>query len=203
MQPDLLMLSEGCATKRPARPRMAGLPWGEVSKWVALLTLTLVGVMEYRGMLRRPVGLLPTPLQRASSVPLVWASRGLNLLQGRPRPPLPLFQQWSRAAWRRGYAVAFRPTRWAWWRRPGMHRIILRSSNWAKGLNYPLIGRGGARFVEWTATGSCPGQRSLEPGPWVIRGAAARARYGAHADHALQVPVVRGEHQEWGASTGE
>ena len=31
---------------------MAGLPWGEVSKWVALLTLTLVGVMEYRGMLR-------------------------------------------------------------------------------------------------------------------------------------------------------
>ena len=45
---------------------MAGLPWGEVSKWVALLTLTLVGVMEYRGMLRRPVGLLPTPLQRAS-----------------------------------------------------------------------------------------------------------------------------------------
>ena len=32
---------------------MAGLPWGEVSKWVALLTLTLVGVMEYRGMLRR------------------------------------------------------------------------------------------------------------------------------------------------------
>ena len=49
---------------------MAGLPWGEVSKWVALLTLTLVGVMEYRGMLRRPVGLLPTPLQRASSTPL-------------------------------------------------------------------------------------------------------------------------------------
>ena len=49
---------------------MAGLPWGEVSKWVALLTLTLVGVMEYRGMLRRPVGLLPTPLQRASSMPL-------------------------------------------------------------------------------------------------------------------------------------
>ena len=38
---------------------------GEVSKWVALLTLTLVGVMDYRGMLRRPVGLLPTPLQRA------------------------------------------------------------------------------------------------------------------------------------------
>ena len=31
---------------------MAGLPWGEVSKWVALLTLTLVGVMEYRGTRR-------------------------------------------------------------------------------------------------------------------------------------------------------
>ena len=26
---------------------------GEVSKWVALLTLTLVGVMDYRGMPRR------------------------------------------------------------------------------------------------------------------------------------------------------
>ena len=46
---------------------MAGLPWGEVSKWVALLTLTLVGVMEYRGMLRRPVGLLPTPLPRSTT----------------------------------------------------------------------------------------------------------------------------------------
>ena len=57
---------EGRATKRPARPRIAGRPWGEVSKWVALLTLTLVGGMEYRGMLRRPVGLLPTPLRAAS-----------------------------------------------------------------------------------------------------------------------------------------
>ena len=37
---------------------------------MALLTLTLLGVMDYRGMLRRPVGLLPTPLQRASSTPL-------------------------------------------------------------------------------------------------------------------------------------
>ena len=27
---------------------MAGLPWGEVSKWVALLTLTLVGVMDQK-----------------------------------------------------------------------------------------------------------------------------------------------------------
>ena len=54
MQPDLLILSGGRATERPARPRMAGLPWGEVSKWVALLTLTLSGVMDYRGMLSSP-----------------------------------------------------------------------------------------------------------------------------------------------------
>ena len=89
---------------------MAGLPWGEVSKWVALLTLTLVGVMEYRGMLRRPVGLLPTPLQRASSTPLGQPGPQFAAARGgyspRATPSRECFASSCSQSWRKRKAVS-------------------------------------------------------------------------------------------------